>query len=112
VAFHRLLSEVFDWACCVDQLDVTNLVAMEYLFRERQLLEDLKTKNTDGMVEEHAYFRGQQKTMTGACFCPEFTDRVAEGLAKDSELLKQRQKAVELGGLSSGPPAQGGQPKN
>ncbi len=47
--------------------------------------------------------------MNGACLCPELSAWVANRLQKDNELLKQRRKAQELGGLA--PAATGGKKK-
>ena len=40
--FHRALSELLDWLCCVGQIDATNLMEIEALLREYQLIEEMK----------------------------------------------------------------------
>ncbi len=104
MGFHRLISEVLDWLCRMDQVDVTNLVGAECLSREYPLIEDLKVPPAAGASDEHAYFRGQRKKMHGACVSPELSAWVAARLQRDNELLKQRRKAQERGGLTAAAP--------
>ena len=99
VGFHRTLSEAFDWFACVDQVDMTNLVGIECLMREYQLIEEMKVKGGDHASEEHAYFRGKQATLHGACVAPELTAWVAQRLKDNSEILKERRKAIEIQNL-------------
>lgn len=103
---HDTISEVMGWLCCVDQLDVSNLVGAESLLRKYQLIEEIKTTREEPGTEEHAYFKGKMKTLHGACICPELTAWVADRVKSDNEILKQRSRATELRGLDpKGPPA-------
>jgi len=103
---HDTISEVMDWLCCVDQLDVSNLVGAESLLRKYQLIEEIKTTKEEPGTEEHAYFKGKIKTLHGACICPELSSWVAERIKSDNEILKQRSRATELRGLDpKTPPA-------
>mmetsp|Transcript_26387 Transcript_26387/g.57288 ORF Transcript_26387/g.57288 Transcript_26387/m.57288 type:complete len:387 (+) Transcript_26387:759-1919(+) len=106
VVQHQVALRTVALAGCSDQLDLTNLAAVEHLLREAQMVEyhyknlerdvDVKGKGKQGLPnEEMDLFLGAGKSSHDAMVCPELMDHVAKAMERDALILKQSRKARE-----------------
>ena len=64
---HEMLSEIYDYAITVDQMDVVNLVSMELLVRFLQYTESEVKKRQESQTDfdNSVYFLGRQSGLDG-----------------------------------------------
>ncbi|CAK0813243.1 unnamed protein product, partial [Prorocentrum cordatum] len=107
---HSELSKLLQTAMCYDQLDVSSAASTELICRQLQLcVEKLKDRilGTAGSGhqehDESWFFTGLQNT---SCImaCPALSQWVAEQVAAENAVLKERRKAREERALAKPPP--------
>ena len=101
VSSHLEFSKIFETALCYDQLDVSNLGALELVARQLQLCEEryrdkiLGTKvGEEGQRDEHYYFTGMATTR-GLMVAPALSTWISEQIARENAIAKERRKARE-----------------
>lgn len=94
---HEMLSEIYDYAITIDQLDVVNLVSMELLVRFLQHVESEVKKRQEASkdVDNSVYFLGRTRKTGGALICPLLVSFAAERATEDYRILKEQRKAAE-----------------
>lgn len=123
------LNELVETAMCADRLNVANIQAFEMVSRRLQLWEEVcrqqlrAAENGDGWdpwLDERSLFLGQRKGCGYALVAPQLEAWVAEKLAQESAVIKERRKGREErllalglqppgGGSSSGAGGGGGE---
>ncbi|CAE8585339.1 unnamed protein product, partial [Polarella glacialis] len=108
---HEFLCKLIQTGLCYDQLDLTNSVAFELIFRELQQLEQKHSERASirGDVErnealsEHNLMMGlQQPTYM---MSPELRTWISGELSQEAAVLKERRKAREERTLARAPKA-------
>lgn len=101
---HLFLNELIETAMCADRLNVANIQAFEIVFRRLQLREEVygqqlrlaeKGDAVDPWLDERSLFLGQRKSRVHALVAPQLEAWVAEKLAKESAVMKDRRKGRE-----------------
>ena len=94
---HELLSEILELALNYDQLDVTNVAAIEQLVRYLQdtELEVKKKQEANSDFSTQQYVLGRHRRTGGAIFSPALHKFVAEQACAESALLREERKAAE-----------------
>ena len=101
VAEHETLCRALEALGSYDQINVCNSAAAEVLVRKLQVIEekhrDRLLQNTGGAVDDdvHLFLGTEAGTRGGACVCPALQGWIAEELARESAILKERRKARE-----------------
>ena len=95
------LCRILESMATYDQIDVFNSAAAEVVVRKIQLIEE---KHRDRLLQHQGLvdqgddinlFTGAPGTRGGACVAPALQSWIAEQLAKESSVLKERRKARE-----------------
>ena len=101
---HYFLSELFELACTVDQLNVGELVVFEVIARRFQLWEEVYAASlreaeagseAAPWLDERQIFLGHERSRGHALVCPAFEVWVADRLKDESSILKERRKGRE-----------------
>ena len=96
VAAHEMISEVLERASVFDQLDVPNLNSFECLCRRYQAIEEtLRPNEPEAPIEGIEHFMGRPRLNEGVAMSPELSRYVADQLALETSVLKERRKARE-----------------
>ena len=107
---HLFISELLETTVCFDQLNASELGAMELVARRYQLYEEFYShslRQSDGgqsaeiWMDERQLFLGQERGRGKALACPLLEEWVAERLKSESAVLKERRKGREERMLSS-----------
>ena len=95
---HYQTSLTLKYLLLVDQVDGTNLIAVELMFRRLQTIEYVhgeraKESESRGMggrlsIEEQAAFLGMARSHTSIMFCPKLLEHVRVEIERDAKLLK------------------------
>ena len=100
---HKFLSEILEQAMTYDQLQCGELLCMEGIARRYQMWEEVYSatlKQADAgadaapWMDERTLFLGE-RNRGHALISPELEERVANELAKESAILKERRKGRE-----------------
>lgn len=116
---HRFLNELIETALCADGLTLVNLQCFEMVSRLLQFWEGVYSQQlrseafgdaTDLWLDERSLFLGQRKSRGHALMAPSLEAWVAEKLAEESAVLKERRKGREEQMLARGlePASSGG----
>ena len=109
---HSEMSKIFQTALCYDQLDASNIASLELICRQIQLCEErlkdvlLGSSGTEGPHDEGYFFTGLQNTR-GVMVCPALAKWIAEQVAAENAVAKERRKAREERALARPPPGRG-----
>ena len=96
VAEHEMISEVLERASVFDQLDVPNLSSFECLCRRYQAIEEtLRPNEPEAPIEGMEHFMGRPRLSGGVAMSPDLSRYVADQLALETSVLKERRKARE-----------------
>ena len=96
VAEHEMISEVLERASVFDQLDVPNLSSFECLCRRYQAIEEtLRPNEREAPIEGMEHFMGRIRLSGGVAMSPDLSRCVADQLALETSVLKERRKARE-----------------
>jgi len=101
---HYFLSELFEFACSYDQLNIGELLIFEAIARRYQLWEETYSaalqaaeagpEGSDWLDERHI-FLGNERSRGHALVAPELEQWVATRLQAESAVLKERRKGRE-----------------
>lgn len=114
---HLFMNELIETAMCADRLNVANIQAFEMVLRRLQLWEEvygqqLRTaENGDAMdpwLDERSLFLVQRKSRWYALVAPQLEAWVAQKLAEESVVMKERRKGREERLLALGMQPPGG----
>ena len=101
---HYFLSELFELACTIDQLNVGELVVFEVIARRFQLWEEVYAASlreaeagseAAPWLDERQIFLGHERSRGHALVCPALEVWVADRLKDESAILKERRKGRE-----------------
>ena len=96
VAEHEMISEVLERASVFDQLDVPNLSSFECLCRWYQTIEEtFRPNEPEAPIEGMEHFMGSPRLSGGVAMSPDLSRYVADQLALETSVLKERRKARE-----------------
>ena len=96
VSEHEMISEVLERASVFDQLDVPNLSSFECLCRRYQAIEEtLRPNEPEAPIEGMEHFMGRPRLSGGVAMSPDLSRCVADQLALETSVLKERRKARE-----------------
>ena len=98
VSTHLEFSKIYETALCYDQLDVSNLGALELVARQLQLCEERHRDKILGTNDSHRdelyYFTGMATTR-GLKVAPELSSWISEQISRGNAIAKERRKARE-----------------
>ena len=101
---HYFLSELFELACTIDQLNIGELVVFEVIARRFQLWEEVYAASlreaeagseAAPWLDERQIFLGHDRSRGHALVCPALETWVADRLKDESAILKERRKGRE-----------------
>ena len=108
---HLFISELLETTVCFDQLNASDLGAIELVARRYQLYEEYyghSLRQSDGgtsaeiWMDERQLFLGWERGRGKALVCPELDSWAATKLQAESAVLKERRKAREERVLAAG----------
>ena len=117
---HLFISELLEATICFDQLNASEISAIELVARRYQLYEEYyghSLRQVEGgataeiWMDERQLFLGQDRGRGKALVCPSLEEWVADRLKSESAVLKERRKGREermLSGAAGEMPAGGG----
>jgi len=97
VAQHEAMCRILEVGCVYDQLDAAGLASFELICRQIQTIEERKKAQfSDGndFGSDHALMSGMPNR-SNLCICPALSAWVAQEVAKESAVLKEKRKARE-----------------
>lgn len=102
---HASLCQTLHILCCLDQLDGTNLLAVETMFRRLQCIEyaygdrvrETESRSVGGRMslEEQSIFAGTARTHSAIMVCPALLEHVRSDVEADAKLAKALRLARE-----------------